>query len=108
VNAIDCFVELLAARLTLSQGSLPALAAKDAVYRADALFEAGADLSDALVAYDDGRVGSSTVRESALNVAGLACQLYLATTGAACCPEGLAEEVGACPEEVERGGEAGG
>jgi hypothetical protein len=89
VNALDVFVELLAARLTLGQGALPGLAALDAVYRADALFEAGADLSDVLVAYDAGRLGADVVREAALKVAGLACQLYLATTGG-----GLAESIG--------------
>jgi hypothetical protein len=96
LNAIDCFVELLAARLTLGQGALPGLAAKDAVYRADALFEAGAELSDCLVAYDAGRVGADVVREEALTVAGLACQLYLATTGG-----GLAESIG---EITDNGG----
>jgi hypothetical protein len=96
VNAIDCFVELLAARLTLGQGALPGLAAQDAVYRADALFEAGAELSDVLVAYDAGRVGADVVREEALKVAGLACQLYLATTGG-----GLAESIG---EITDNGG----
>jgi hypothetical protein len=89
LNSIDCFVELLAARLTLGQGALPGLAAKDAVYRADALFEAGADLSDVLVGHDAGRLGADAVREEALKVAGLAAQLYLATTGG-----GLLEVIG--------------
>jgi hypothetical protein len=89
MNAIDCFCELLAARLTLTQGALPGLAALDAVWRADALFEAGADLSDSLLAFERDLVGSDTVREGALRVAALACQLYLATTGG-----GLAESIG--------------
>jgi hypothetical protein len=89
LNAIDCFVELLAARLTLTQGALPGLAAKDPVYRADALFEAGADLADSLLEYDQGIVGSSVVREAALKTAELAVKLYLATTGG-----GLAESIG--------------
>ena len=94
MNAVDVFCELLAARLTLGQGgpgggALPGLAALDAVYRADALFEAGADLSDSIVAFERDLVGSDTVREGALRVAALACQLYLATTGG-----GLAEEIG--------------
>ena len=89
MNAVDVFVELLAARLTLGQGALPGLAALDAVYRADALFEAGADLSDLLLAYDGGAVGADVIREAALKVAALSCQLYLATTGG-----GLAERIG--------------
>jgi hypothetical protein len=89
MNDVDVFVELLAARLTLGQGALPDLAARDAVYRADSLFEAGADLTDVLVGYDAGRVGSSAVMDAALKVAALACQVYLATTGA-----GLAEGIG--------------
>ena len=89
MNSIDCFVELLAARLTLGQGALAGLAQKDAVYRADALFEAAADLSDLLLAYDGGGVGADVIREAALKAAALAAQLYLATTGV-----GLAEEIG--------------
>jgi hypothetical protein len=95
--AVDVFCELLAARLSLSQGTLPALAARDAVDRADALFEVVADFSDSLVGYDAGSMGSSVVRESALKVAALAAQLYLATTGG-----GLAEEIGECPADAVR------
>ena len=40
-----------------AQGELPALRQAGAVYRADSLFEAGADLSDALVGVEQGRPG---------------------------------------------------
>jgi hypothetical protein len=52
-----------------------------AVYRADALFEAGADLSDALVGVEHGRLGEDVARTEALRVCRLAVLLWLSVVG---------------------------
>ena len=88
MNAADVFCELLRARLTLGQHELAALLDAPAVYRADPLFEAGADLVDVLIAFEACRVNETVVREQALRVATLSAQLYLATTGGQTVDEG--------------------
>lgn len=71
------FCRDLAERLERGDHTVEGLAEAGAVYRADALFEAGADLSDCLVAHERGEVDISTVRSEALRVATLACRLWL-------------------------------
>lgn len=48
-----------------------------AVYRADPLIEAAADLADVVVSHSAGRVDERTVRHEALRVACMAAQLWL-------------------------------
>jgi hypothetical protein len=71
--------DLLRAKLTLSQYRLPDLAGRGPHYRTDSLFEAGADLSDMVLAFSAGRVGESVVLQEALRVAAEACLVYVAT-----------------------------
>ena len=47
------------------------------MYRADTLFEAGADLSDRIVEQEQGLVNETAVRYEALKVARLAVLLWL-------------------------------
>jgi hypothetical protein len=79
VNAAEVFVELLHARLVLGQHDLKAL--REQSYPCDPLFEAGADLADAVLAYEDGRGGANLVRELALKCAQLSAQVWLVSTG---------------------------
>ena len=71
------FCRDLAERLERGDHTVEGLAEAGAVYRADALFEAGADLSDVIVSHERGQVDVSTVRSEALRVATLACRLWL-------------------------------
>jgi hypothetical protein len=79
VNAADVFAELLHARLCLNQHDMDGLRAQ--VFLCDPLFEAGADLADAILAYEQGRGGANMVRELALRTAQLAAQVWLVSTG---------------------------
>jgi hypothetical protein len=84
--AADVFVELLHARLCLSQHQPAPPTDRDAVYWCDPVFEAVADLHDAVVAFagqgsPGPGAGANMVREQALQVAQLACQLWLRSTG---------------------------
>jgi len=81
VNAAEVFADLLKLRLCLLQHGYPDLALKGPAYRADPVFEAGADFADALALYENGAVGDSVVREGALKVAALAALVYFATVG---------------------------
>jgi hypothetical protein len=81
VNAADSFCELLRARLAQAQHQADDLALRGPLLRCDPLFEAGADLSDMVVAYAEGRVGASVVRQEALRVAALAFRVFTATCG---------------------------
>jgi len=81
VNGAEVFADLLKLRLCLLQHQYPDLALSGPEYRADPLFEAGADFTDALVLYENGAVGDSVVREGALKVAALAALVYFATVG---------------------------
>ena len=60
---------------------LNALLQAGAVYRADTLFEAGADLSDALLGVEQGRLGEDVARTEALRVCRLAVLLWLSVAG---------------------------
>ena len=60
---------------------LPGLRQAGAVYRADALFEAGAVLSDALCGHEVERLGEDVVRTEALRVCRLAVLLWLSVVG---------------------------
>lgn len=71
--------DLEAAVLKAAPDELPGLREAGAVYRADALFEAGADLSDALVGVEQGRLGADVARQEALKVCRLAVLLWLST-----------------------------
>ena len=62
-------------------GELPSLREAGAVYRADTLFEAGADLSDALVGVEQGRLGEDVARQEALRVCRLVVLLWLSVGG---------------------------
>ena len=79
MNAADAFCVLLRKRLRAEAARISDLALNGPAYRADPLFEAGADLAEMVVAYQNGTVGESVVREEALKTAALACQVYLAT-----------------------------
>jgi hypothetical protein len=65
----------------LYRHELPRLREAGAVYRADTLFEAGADLSDALVGFEQGRLGEDVVKTEALRVCRLAVLLWLSVAG---------------------------
>ena len=60
---------------------LPRLREAGAVYRADTCFEAVADLSDALVGVEQGRLGEDVARQEALRVCRLAVLLWLSVVG---------------------------
>ena len=60
---------------------LPRLREAGAVYRADTCFEAMADLSDALVGIEQGRLGEDVARTEALRVCRLAVLLWLSVVG---------------------------
>jgi hypothetical protein len=79
VNAADSFCELLRVRLTQAQHQADDLVVRGPLLRCDPLFEAGADLSDMVVAYAEGRVGESVVRQEALRCAALCARIYWAT-----------------------------
>jgi hypothetical protein len=61
--------------------TLRALREAGAVYRADTCFEAMADLSDALVGVEQGRLGEDVARTEALRVCRLAVLLWLSVVG---------------------------
>jgi hypothetical protein len=72
--------DLEAGLRTAAQRDLAALRAlreAGAVYRADPLFEAVADLSDGLVLVEQGRANDTVVREASLRVCRLAALLWL-------------------------------
>ena len=73
--------DLEAAVRTAAPDELPGLRQAGAVYRADTLFEAGADLSDALVGVEQGRLGEDVARTEALRVCRLAVLLWLSVVG---------------------------
>jgi hypothetical protein len=84
--AADVFVELLHARLCLSQHTPLTGIERGPAYWCDPVFEAVADLHEVVVAFagqgSPGRgAGANMVREQALQVAQLACQLWLRSTG---------------------------
>lgn len=84
MRAAEVFVELLHARLCLNQHDLDGL--REQVFPCDPLFEAGADLADAILAYEQGRLdgeagGANMVRELALRTAQLAAQVWILSTG---------------------------
>ena len=56
---------------------LPGLREAGAVYRADPAYDAMADLHDALVGFEQGRLGEDVVRTEALRVCRLAVLLWL-------------------------------
>lgn len=91
------FCRDLAERLERGDHAVEGLAEAGAVYRADALFEAGADLSDCLVAHERGEVDERTVRSEALRVAALACRLWLVSLELT-----VQNETEACPERSRR------
>lgn len=64
-------------RLERGEHTVDGLACAGAVYRADPLIEAVADLVDALTGHEQGRMGESVVRQGALRVATMACRLWL-------------------------------
>jgi hypothetical protein len=74
-------VDLEAGALKAAPDELPGLRQAGAVYRADTLFEAGADLSDALVGVEQGRLGEDVARQEALRVCRLAVLLWLSVVG---------------------------
>lgn len=76
---VQNFCADLAERLEDCAGELPGLRQAGAVYRADSLFEAGADLSDSLLLVEQGRANDTVAREAALTVCRLACLLWLST-----------------------------
>ena len=76
---VQNFCADLCERLEGCAGELPGLRQAGAVYRADSLFEAGADLSDALVGVEQGRLGADVARQEALKVCRLAVLLWLST-----------------------------
>ena len=63
------------------RGGLWSLKQAGAVYRADTCFEAMADLSDALVGVEQGRMGEDVARQEALKVCRLAVLLWLSVLG---------------------------
>jgi hypothetical protein len=56
---------------------LPRLREAGAVYKADPLYEAVADLTDALLGHEQGRLGEDVARQEALRVCRLAVLLWL-------------------------------
>lgn len=87
MSPADEFLALLRDRLPLALLRHADIVSMGPVYRCDRLFEAGADLSDALVAYEADHVGPDVLREHALDVALLAVTAYLATVTAHHQPE---------------------
>jgi len=81
MTAAEVFTDLLKLRLCLLQHEYADLAIKGPDFRADPVFEAGADFADALALYENGLVGDSVLREGALKVAALAALVYFATVG---------------------------
>lgn len=79
MNAANEFCELLRARLTQAQHQPDELTERGPLLRCDPLFEAGADLSDMVLAYAEGRVGAHVVRQEALRCAALCARIYWAT-----------------------------
>lgn len=74
---VSPFTADLARALLAQEALLPILLVTPAAYRADPLFEAGADLVDALEGQEAGRLGLSVIRQEALRVCVLAAQLYV-------------------------------
>ena len=73
--------DLEAAVLKAAPDELPGLKQAGAVDRADPAYEAMADLHDALVGHEAGRLGEDVVRTGALKVARLAVLLWLSVVG---------------------------
>ena len=92
-NALALFVVRLRRRLAqLDPVDVTVLVEKSSLYRPDMLFELGADLSETVLAHEQGRVGDDAVREAALDVAVEACKVWIATVLRA--PEGMAVDTG--------------
>ena len=73
--------DLEAAVLKAAPDELPALRQAGAVDRADPAYDAMADLHDALVGFEQGRLGEDVVRTEALRVCRLAVLLWLSVVG---------------------------
>ena len=67
--------------LKAAPDELPSLKQAGAVDRADPAYDAMADLHDALVGFEQGRLGEDVVRTEALRVCRLAVLLWLSVVG---------------------------